>query len=100
MATSLKRITVKATAGKNLPVPHVLRLEDMLQQVQQGTVKSKRERRAAPAAGVGDSSAVQRLAAELEARLRELRAANSGPATAVPTTRSGGARKKAGGTDR
>ncbi len=100
MATSPKRMTVKTTPGKNAPVDHVLRLEDLLRQMQRGTVKTARRSRTAPATGTAELSAVQQLAAELEARMRELRAAPSGAATATPATRSGGPRKKVRSTER
>lgn len=86
MATSPKKVTVKATAGRNEPVEHVVRLEDLLQRLQRPASKPARSRGRQASAGAGEPDAVRQLAAELEARLRELRAA--------PAKRTGGAGKK------
>lgn len=90
MATSPKKITVKATAGRNEPVEHVVRLEDLLQRLQRPASKPARSRGQQPAAGAGDLDAVRQLAAELEARMRALRAMP----TAAPAKRTGGTGKK------
>jgi hypothetical protein len=64
MATRPKKISVSVTPGSNAPVEHVVRLEDLLKKMQATKPAGRRAAAADPA---------RRLAAELEARLRELR---------------------------
>lgn len=64
MATRPKKVSVSVTPGRNEPVEHVVRLEDLLKRLQAGPPAGRRAAAADPA---------RRLAAELEARLRELR---------------------------
>jgi len=80
MAKSTKDINVKATPGKNTRVDPVLRLEDLLQKVQQVPAPKAARGRAVAAAGTGAAGAARQLVAELEARLRALRAPASKPA--------------------
>ena len=42
MATRPKKISVSVTAGRNAPVNHVLRLEDLLLQLQPAPAKARR----------------------------------------------------------
>ena len=74
MAKSAPNISVKATPGKNTRVDPVLRLEDLLQKVQQVPAPKAARGRAAAADGSGEEGAARRLVAELEAQLRALRA--------------------------
>lgn len=69
MTRSNKNVSVKVTPGRNAPVDPVVRLEDLLQKLQQAP---------APKAVRGGASAgsARELVAELEARLR----AQRGPA--------------------
>lgn len=64
MATRPKKITVSVTPGRNETVEHVVRLEDLLTKMQATKPTGKRAVAADPA---------RQLAAELAARLRELR---------------------------
>ncbi|MFO1338230.1 MAG: hypothetical protein U1F53_08335 [Burkholderiaceae bacterium] len=73
MATRPKKISVSVTAGRNAPVNHVLRLEDLLLQLQPAPAKARRTHAAAPA------GSVPQLATELGQRLREARAAATPP---------------------
>jgi hypothetical protein len=75
MATRPTKITVRATAGRNAPVQHVLLLEDLLHRMGEVEVATKAARRLGKA-GAGEPAevvAVKRLAAELEARVRASR---------------------------
>lgn len=76
MATKAKGITVRATPGRNARVDPVVRLEDLLQKMQQAPAKAARGR-AAAAGGPPAPAAARQLAAELEAQLREWRAATA-----------------------
>lgn len=75
MAKSAPNISVKATPGRNARVDPVLRLEDLLQRVQQ--VPTPKAARGSAAAGSGPADAARELVAELEGRLRALRAPGS-----------------------
>lgn len=79
MATIPKKITVRATPGQNTPVPHVLRLEDLLQQVLPAPAKPARGG-AAATKGAAAASPMEQLARELGARLRESRGTAAAPA--------------------
>ncbi|WP_425258302.1 hypothetical protein ACPOLB_22640 [Rubrivivax sp. RP6-9] len=70
MATRAKKISVTVTAGENTPVNHVVRIEDLLQKMQQPARAKKGAAKAARAAAPGPA---QQLVAELEAQLRALR---------------------------
>jgi hypothetical protein len=74
MAKSAKNISVKATPGRNTRVDPVLRLEDLLQKVQQVPAPKAARGRAVAVAESGEAGAARRLVAELEGRLRALRA--------------------------
>lgn len=80
MAKSAKNISVKATPGRNTRVDPVLRLEDLLQKMQQVPAAKAARGRAAAATESGEAGAARQLVAELEARLRALRAPASKPA--------------------
>lgn len=80
MAKSAKNINVKATPGRNTRLDPVLRLEDLLQQVQQVPAPKAARGRVVAAAGSGEAGAALRLVAELEARLRASRPPASKPA--------------------
>jgi hypothetical protein len=86
MAKSAKNISVKATPGKNTKVDPVLRLEDLLQKVQQVPARKAVRGRVVAAVGSGEAGA-RRLVAELAARLRALRAPASKPAAGSAKTR-------------
>ncbi len=67
MATKSKGVTVRTTAGKNARIEPVVRLEDLLQRMQQAPAKGAR-------GGAAEGSAeVRQLAAGLEARIRAWR---------------------------
>jgi len=83
MATSPKKITVKATPGRNAPVDRVVKLEDLLQQMQsqlpaqapsKAPAKAARARGATAPRNADESAAIRQLAADLEAKLRAWRA--------------------------
>ncbi len=70
MATRAKKISVTVTAGENTPVNHVIRIEDLLQKMQQ---PAKAKKGAAKAARAAAPAPAQQLLADLEAQLRALR---------------------------
>lgn len=73
MATRPKKITATATPGQNAPVNRVVRFEDLLQKMQQGAAQPASGRAKASVKGAAALGSIQQLAAELEARMRELR---------------------------
>ncbi len=82
MATRARKISVSVTPGENAPVNHVLRLEDLLLQLQPAKAKGAKTAKGAQpakAAKAAAASPVQQLAAELGQRLREARAAAAPP---------------------
>jgi hypothetical protein len=96
MATRPKKITVSVTPGKNTPVNHVIRFEDLLQKVQKGVAKRARTRAAAPGGHDADLGSIRQLAADLESLLREARQASPDKTAPVPARRAAGrGRKKA-----
>jgi hypothetical protein len=95
MATRPKKITVSVTPGKNTPVNHVIRFEDLLQKVQKVVAKRARARVAAPGAPGADLGSIRQLAADLESRLREVRQAKPDKTAAVPVGKAGQGKKKA-----
>jgi hypothetical protein len=80
MATRAKKISVTVTAGRNAAVDNVLRLEDLLRQMTAAVPKPARGKAPAGAAPGAPADALRQLATDLEARLREARAAAARPA--------------------
>lgn len=92
MASRPKKISVSVTPGQNVPVKHVIRFEDLLQKVQQAAPKAA-VRRGAAAATATTLGPIQQLAADLEARMRELRGGDAPPSPVSPARAARGRRK-------
>jgi phage gp29-like protein len=74
MAKSPPKTTVSVTAGTNAPVKHVIKFEDLVQHLKKGAAKPAGARAVVRAAQREQLVAVQKLAADLEKRLRSIRA--------------------------
>jgi hypothetical protein len=75
MAKSPPKTTLSVTPGQNAPVKNVIKFEDLVQHVKRGAAKPVGTRAALRAAQREDLDSVQKLAADLEKRLRAIRAA-------------------------
>jgi hypothetical protein len=93
MAKSPPKTTSSVTPGQNAPVENVIKFEDLVQHVKRGAAKPVASRAAGRVAKREELDSIQKIAADLEKRLRAIRAATA-EKPAAPAARRARSRKR------
>ena len=88
MAKRVQKTFVSVTPGQNEKVNNVIKFEDLLKNVRQGAALPPRRLAALPAQQREQLGSIQQLAADLERRLRAVRAAMPDQAKPAPARRT------------
>jgi hypothetical protein len=87
MAKSPPKTTLSVIPGQNAPVKNVIKFEDLVQHLKRGAAKPVGTRAAIRAAQRQELDSIQKIAADLEKRLRAIRAATTDKPTAAAAGR-------------